>query len=273
MLTKLMKVEFAALSRLLLPVYAAVLVLSGVGHFWVLANLRVEQNNFLKALFGLFIVVYVLSIMASILLTFFLVVQRFYKSMVCDEGYLTHTLPASISTVVGAKLLSGFVWMLAGLVSALLGLAILFLNRVTWAALVAEFSSLAEISELFKAQNGISISQLIAFAVVLLLVELLVQTIVFYASVALGQLFGKQKLLGSVLGYMGINVASQLLALVMMMATLLATGSTAALFDASVSAVDIAMPSLVVALLQQLIVGGGCWLITTWVMKNRLNLE
>lgn len=273
MLGKLMKYEFSALSRILPPAYGVVLVLSGIGHFWFAANLDIKPTGFLGVLFGLFISVYVLSIVASILLTFFLVVQRFYKSMACDEGYLTHTLPVPISAVVGAKLLSGYIWMLAGVLCALLSLAVLLLNRETWAAAEKILGSYSQINELFTAQNGLSVIQMLGFVIVLMLAGLLAQVLVFYASVALGQLFSKQKLLGSILGYMGINVASQLLSVFMLMTALLMTGNIPSLFGEPADAAIIAVPSLIAALLLQLIVGGGCWLLTTWIMKRRLNLE
>lgn len=50
----------------------------------------------------------VVGIVVSLVYGFFVVLQRFYQSVLKDEGYFTHTLPISKGKILLAKVLSGF---------------------------------------------------------------------------------------------------------------------------------------------------------------------
>ncbi|MBR1478438.1 MAG: hypothetical protein IJ608_10820 [Lachnospiraceae bacterium] len=51
---------------------------------------------------------------------------RFYRSMYCDEGYLTHTLPVTKKELLGAKLITGMLWQIIMNVVAALSIAAIF---------------------------------------------------------------------------------------------------------------------------------------------------
>lgn len=51
---------------------------------------------------------------------------RFYHSMYCDEGYLTHTLPVTKKELLGAKLITGMLWQIILNVVAALSIAAIF---------------------------------------------------------------------------------------------------------------------------------------------------
>ena len=112
MLSKLLKHEFRATGRVMLPIYAAVLALA------VLANLSIRfiQNTgsaFLRILFGLLIAAFVVSIIAAVIMTLVMMITRFYRNLLKDEGYLMHTLPVSVHGLVWSKLIVSFVWSLS----------------------------------------------------------------------------------------------------------------------------------------------------------------
>ena len=111
MLGKLLKHEFRATGRTLLPVIGAVLALC------VLANisiriLNVTDSTFVTILFGLIVSFFVLSIFVAAVMTTVVMVMRFYRNLLRDEGYLMHTLPVSVHELVWSKLIASFVWFL-----------------------------------------------------------------------------------------------------------------------------------------------------------------
>lgn len=273
MLGKLMKVEFAALSKVLLPLYGAVMILSVVGRL-MLQIFTGSNNQFAETIMGIFMFLYIFAIIASVILTFFLVIQRFYKSMVCDEGYLTHTLPVSPLSIVTAKTFTGAAWTLCSALTAIAGIAILLLNRESLALIRATFGSYSEMNAAFAAENGISINMLLVYVGVIMLIGLLAQISLFYAAIAIGQLFTRQKLLGSVAGYMIINTIAQLLSVgIMVLILALTSGDIDAFFSSNAHPALIIRPTLLSSIILQIILGGSCFLLTNWIMKRKLNLD
>ena len=100
MFGKLMKYEMKSLTRGLLPLYGAILAVAVINR--VLMGISFDDRNGLPVIiammvyFGLCVAVGVVTIMA--------VVQRFYKGLLCDEGYLMHTLPVRPVELVLSKL-------------------------------------------------------------------------------------------------------------------------------------------------------------------------
>ena len=92
MLGKLIKHEFRATGRIMVPVLLAVLALA------VLANISFlvidyVSNAFLSMLLGLLIAAYFIGLVALGVITIIIMVYRFYKNMLGDQGYLMMTLP------------------------------------------------------------------------------------------------------------------------------------------------------------------------------------
>ena len=273
MLGKLMKYEFAALSKVLPPLYGAVMILSVVGRL-MLQIFSTSDNTFAGTVMGAFMFLYIFAIIASVILTFFVIVQRFYKSMVCDEGYLTHTLPVSPLSTITAKTFSGAIWMLFGVLSALAGIAILILTREALDLIWTALGSYGKTNAAFAAEFGISLNALFGYIGIIMLVGLLAQISLFYAAIAIGQLFARQKLLGSVAGYMIINTIAQFLSVgIMILILSLTSGDIEAFLSNSVNPAAIASPALLSSIILQVVLGGGCFLLTNWIMKRKLNLD
>ncbi len=79
MLGKLLKHEFRATGRTMLPIYGAVLVLA------VLANISGRlmdraAGSFLHILFGLIIAAFVIGVIAAVIMTAVMMIKRFYTS-------------------------------------------------------------------------------------------------------------------------------------------------------------------------------------------------
>jgi hypothetical protein len=62
--------------------------------------------------------------------TLFLVARHFYTNIYSDEGYLTMTLPATVTQHIISKTVSGFIWLMINALVMLIGVAlIVFLGR------------------------------------------------------------------------------------------------------------------------------------------------
>lgn len=113
MLGKLMKHEFRATGRIMLPLLGAELLLSVLAGFSVRGLDRIENMSFLGVTYILTLAVFFLGLFALAVVAFVLMIQRFYKNLLRDEGYLAMTLPVSVDEQIWAKLLVSFVWFAA----------------------------------------------------------------------------------------------------------------------------------------------------------------
>ena len=208
MLGKLLKHEFRATGRTMLPVFAAVVVLTVLANF----SIRMIENDMgtmLNILFGLVIAAFFIWILAATILTIVMMVKRFYINYLKDEGYLMHTLPVSVHELVWSKMIVSVVWFLATflLIWLVIILTVLFQTGTNLAEIFAQLPSWEEIRAAM-AEIGVRESELW-----LMLLESLLLTIVgglftclhFYAAMSLGHMFSKDKILLSVVFFVGIS--------------------------------------------------------------------
>lgn len=208
MLGKLLKHEFRATGRTMLPILGVLTVLV------VLANISVrmldaEIGRFLTILFVLLLILTFIAVVAAEIMPIVIMVQRFYKNLLGSEGYLMHTLPANVHELVWSKLIVSTVWLLGtNLVIFLLGgLSVIHLGELNLGELLRELPSLAEWNA-YLARAGISGGEitllLVEMAVILVLAQL-VTCLHFYAAMALGHMFTKNKGLLSVVFFVAFS--------------------------------------------------------------------
>ena len=111
MLTKLLKHEFRATARIMGPLYLILLAVALGFNFS--ARLMDTRNVVLNILAALVILAYVAAIIGVFVVSFILMLQRFYKNLLGDEGYIMFTLPASVHQHVWSKLIVSAVWFIA----------------------------------------------------------------------------------------------------------------------------------------------------------------
>ncbi|MFB0919285.1 MAG: hypothetical protein QMB62_00150 [Oscillospiraceae bacterium] len=116
MLGKLIKHDFKSLSRILFPTQLAVLGATILATIGFAINFRIDYTNnnglidLLRIITGFMSGILVLAIIASAILVAFIIFQRFYKNLMCSEGYLTFTLPVTTSEILWSKLITAFLW-------------------------------------------------------------------------------------------------------------------------------------------------------------------
>lgn len=263
MFGKLMKYEMKSLTRGLLPLYGAILAVAVINR--VLMGISLNRGMGLPVIiammvyFGLCVAVGVVTIMA--------VVQRFYKGLLCDEGYLMHTLPVRpvelvLSKLTGATvmtILSGVV----GVVSVLILMSVGLNFAVDW---------LGGFRDLFRNFPSWPLAVFECLLVGLFCVT--GQIAQLYAVMALGHLSNKHRVAMSFVWYLVISTAlSALLGIFVTVAN--ETG-----LDYWLTQLTSAMNSslclhlgLIVAVLAYLVKTAIFCGVTNHVLTNKLNLE
>ncbi|MCL1982347.1 MAG: ABC transporter permease, partial [Clostridiales bacterium] len=115
MLGKLLKYEIQATGRVFLPLYLGLLAVAAVASFTLQSNIDILKG----------IIAFLLVILygALVVVTVVLLIQRFYRSLLKDEGYLMFTLPVHQATLVASKLVTACLWsLLSTIVGAVAGM-------------------------------------------------------------------------------------------------------------------------------------------------------
>lgn len=261
MLGKLMKYESKASSRLLIPLYLILLFLSILNRFIFKLN---HYEGVVNVLTQLFLFTYIASIFVVLIVTVFYMIIRFYKNLLTDEGYLMFTLPVKSHELINSKLIMTIFWTIVSIAVVLASLCIVFTSPDNWPSVMNVFKEAsASFSRDFGGKSVLMISEMILAA----FLSLIVNVLLIYASIAIGQLYAKHKLIASFAAYMVIYTVIQFL----MVFVLLLLGALNPSFNLPSSAVPTVV--LPVAILV-LVLGGSCfYLITNYLIKRKLNLD
>ena len=208
MLSKLLKHEFRATGRTMLPVYAAVVVLAVLGNLSIRVIDR-SVHTLVTIFCGLIIAAFIIGIIAAGIITLVMMIKRFYTNYLKDEGYLMHTLPVSVHELVWSKMIVSVVWVAATFVVIWLVILLtaLIQTGTSLAQFFAGFPSWAEIKA-FMEQAGIRSGDLWVIGLEMLLAVVvagLYTCLHFYAAMSLRHMFAKDKILLSIVFFVGIS--------------------------------------------------------------------
>ena len=195
---KVFKYEMISAGRIILPVYALLLVLSLIiGIFVMNSDLDFTGEGpfgiVKTAIFVLTIILYVVMIV----IIFSIIERRFKKSMLGDEGYLNMTLPVTIGEHLWGRYLADFVWALSYAVVMTIAVMLMFIQG--WGDLpevIPQF--LSEAAE-FKLKHGISYGQIFCCLFVNALIFFMLICLFIYMTETIIQLVGKHRTLMAIL--------------------------------------------------------------------------
>ena len=205
MFLKLLKHEFRATSPFVLLVWLGLVVFSGLS---TLFRVLCDSLDIFVLPMAVTTTFFALLAVASVVIVYVVIIRRFYTNVYGDEGYLTLTLPVKRGSIITTKLICGAVLVIGTLI--VLGISVLiqfapeFYDMIEWV-----FGYFFIFVDQIVHYTGIPIGAAVAEAILYLLVALAKSILVFYASVSIGQFFTGHRLLGSVLGYLCVNVASK----------------------------------------------------------------
>lgn len=266
---KLLKYEMKALSRGLLPLYGAVLVVALVNRIFAFFQQPVHLDGFPLILVSMGL--YVGLIVAVAVMTLIVIVQRFYKGLLCDEGYLMFTLPVRPGQLILSKLIGACIMTVCSVVVGFVSVLILLSSVPFWQSFLEVPWGRAFI-EAFRAMPSWPL--LVIEVLVLLLLGAARSVLGLYLPMALGHQAKNHRVAMSVVWYIAISTALSALGV-------LVTGiGTAMNFDYYLSRLLFALPDALSAHLTflsmiavTLIMDVLFYLATRYLLTRRLNLE
>lgn len=261
MLNKLFRHELKATGRYLIPLYLLLLVVS------VFDRLVLKLDIFHGALVivpGFLTMAYIVSIIAIVVVTFVLMIMRFYKNLLGDEGYLMFTLPVRADQHLNVKLITSMLWTLLSFLTVIASLFIAFATPDVMRDIAEGFRDV--VAELDKAFGGLSVLLIIEF-IVMVLLGLAMNILLIYVSIAVGQLFNGHRVLGSFAAYMAIYTVSQIF-----MAIVIGIGGYT--FRGSLEELN-SVPGIVmpVGILIALAFNAAYYFAINYIFRKKLNLE
>ena len=270
MLMKLVKHEFRATGRVMGLLFL-VLLAAAVGANFSIQVLNGSSLSLLRILGALVMSAYVMAVIGVCFVCFFLMLQRFYRNLLGDEGYVMFTLPVSVHQHVWSKLMVTAVWYLATGAAVMLSFLILGYR----AGLVRDIlQGLAQIFRGITAYYALNGTAIVLELLILAFLGCVAFALQFYASMAVGHSFSAHKIVWSVVFFFVFQFAMQILGAFLILA--LDEGPLYHLLMRldfhidGAAAVHFAMWILIVL---TALYGAVFYFVTALTLKKRLNLE
>lgn len=266
---KLLKYEWKACARICLPLYGAMLLMSVVSAVKTTEQARDILNGIPSAILAM---LFFALLVAVFVVTAVILIQRFYKNLLGDEGYLMFTLPVTVAQHIWSKVIVAVaICCLSGLV-ALLSISILGADTNLLYGIGMVFGELGRAI----ADDPNALGYL--FEGVLLLVLSTVSGVLYlYLCMALGHLAKKHRVLMSVVWYFVLSTVAQFVLSFVLVGVF--NGPLETLMEAIAGMLaGVPQKTLLHGVLlgfcfATAVPGAICYGGTYYVLKNRLNLE
>lgn len=275
MLGKLIKHETRATSRIFLPLYGALLILTiftklvmAIGAPDFFSEAASNNSNVAEIILGISFTLYFVLIVGICVMTLVMIIQRFYKNLFTDEGYLMFSLPVKTWELVLSKLLVGLIWSAVCTVMIFLTFFIFSLGAFSMMELSQTIRSAYS---MFYLQTGMELNLFMAELIVFILVETVASILMIYVSIAIGQLFNQHRIVAAFGAYIVITIAMQIIMSIAM--AVLAIGNLESMVLNGSEAMITVQWLINGSTALNVVLGIGFYYVTHTIMKKRLNLE
>ena len=231
---------------------------------------------------------YGLAIAAILVVTVVMIILRFFRNLLGDEGYLMFTLPVTREQHILSKLFVGVIWSVCSVVLVCLSILLLIGTMGGLDLVVKWMNDLLE--------SGVPVGHYVALIIVTMLVSCVSGILTLYASMAVGPNLIKNRVGGSILAFIIIQIASLVVYYAILfgvaanlvsranMFSMLGpwhfdvvsgTGSEAGMGTAANSALAgmaVVDTILVTGIIYDVVIAVGCWFLTRYMLKRKLNL-
>lgn len=282
MLGKLLKYENKVLSKILFPLGIGVLLVSLFGtlmmKLYLSISYLIDEDSLAATMIRsgamTLFVFSVIAIISASFVSIFILMQRYYKSMFTDEGYLTFTLPVKTRDILLSKMLAAVLWTLFTVACTVFGVILIslfgstrsFVNPDVLPALGKIWRSLLSLQEL-KVNIPLLVVQMIIFA----FASLCEQFMLIFLAITLGnQVAKKHKVLGAIGMYFALYAIIQTINSALTIPLMITGGGK--LFDMGASLAFLHWSILGTTLLA-LGYSAAFFAINRYNLKNKLNLE
>lgn len=261
MLGKLLKYEFKASSRILIPLYLILLITTGINRLILQLDIFDGPLSVIPIIMK---TLFTLSVITILITTFLLMIYRFYKNLLSDEGYLMFTLPTKTHQLIISKYLATLLW---GIVSVIIIVVSVALAFGTPENIKLFINNVKEYFVQLEIASGESTIVTIFTLLLLCLMTLTTYILLIYTAIAIGQLFTKNKLVGAFVSYIGINTIMQILILLV----LVFTNAFQFIDNSNTNMIPVKLALSIIAF--QFIASTVFFIITNTIFQKKLNLE
>lgn len=262
MLRKLMKYEFKATGRILLPLYGALIAFSIINKLFIgtgSGRTNMDVLGGIPAMISIF--AYGCTMAAVFIVTLFITIQRFYKNLLGDEGYLMNTLPVALWKNIASKLFIAMGWSFISGVVAIISILIMAYSPGMFGEFFEAIPSLFR--EVYN-ELGLSMYFFIIEIVIISLTSMASSITMIYASISIGHLFNKRRKLGAFGAFILLNIISNTIYGVLQI------NLFTDIFDSKILNIH----GLLWLYIFISVIGMACYFaITNYILKNKLNLE
>jgi len=262
MLAKLLKYEFKATSRTFIPLYIVLLVFAVINRIITPEKILISSNSFIikdiLAVVG--ITLYIGLILAVVVVTLIIMIQRFYKNLLGNEGYLMFTLPVQSWKLIASKVITSLTWSVLSFFITITSLVIVIGPK----NIVSGIRDMLAFIQ--KSMGGAGFVILPIYGLLAVVSSILT----VFTAIALGQLFSRHRVIASFGMYCAIYAVYQLLMLLYML--LVGNNIAPTFLKGTPSIWDLNLFSLLFILFECVRISIN-FVITNKILKNKLNLE
>lgn len=273
MLKKLISYEFKATGRTLGILYLALIILSCVCRLIFGLSAFDEGTNFATGVSSIILIfLYAMLICAVLVVTFLMIIQRFWKNLLQNEGYLMNMLPVKSWQHIASKLLVSVVWTFVSVVVVFLSILILSTLSVRISPnFLGEF--LKDLIGVFP-RMGFGGTYLLIMGIVILILVVASSILQMYTAMSIGQTQNRYKILCSFAAYIVLSIIFQLIVslLTWLTGAIIPDGLVVTMVNTTTADQAIYLGTSIVAV-YYLARCAILFFITNYCLKNKLNLE
>ena len=284
MLGKLMKYDLRSGIRTFALIWIGLAALAAINGLTLRitfdGDIQSELARFIITVLPMVLLVVLYVAMGIFMLVF--IINRFYKGLLGDEGYLMFTLPVSVSEHIGSKLLTSMIFQIGSFAVAVLsgGLLLAVLAPANLREITAAVQDMTDYLAGYPLPAGTG--WLIAEFAVYMLIGAAVTILQIYTAISIGHLAKKNRGWFALLAYVGISIAFSIIMNGCMSLLLQSDAFPNGLLnwefyldDAGwhVQGVGMMASALGIYIGLDLLVGTGFFFATRAILSKRLNLE
>ena len=275
MLKKLMKYELKSTGRFFLPAYVALAVVAVINRLFIEFNDNYYNSYYYTSSSavdisqGTVIFLYVVLILITCVLTFAIMVQRFNKNLLSDEGYLMFTLPVKTNELLFSKVFTSMIWSFTTAIVTVLSFMILFADK--W--FFSNFYTVIQELFIHLQRYGLG-AHFTAWVIEFIIIAFLGSAsavLMSYAAIAIGHLSKKYRTFTAVVAYIGLLVVNQFFYSVVN--TVLFQSDWFYFWWIDLETTTQTHCVFIIGICVSLVLAVGYYLIVNHVLTNNLNLE
>lgn len=273
MLRKLLKYEFKSTVRSFGVVYLIMIVLCGLtGILDAVSRVITVDSSITVTLIALTM----LFLFAAVIITTVLNLNRFYKGVFQDEGYLLHTLPVRPWQIIASKLLPAVVWTIVTVLVMGVSLVLMVLcsNDAGLSDLFDLVGELGRMAARAQTNEVLSFLRIFAQGCLMLLTLLITFILQVYASISLGQFFASYRTAWAVGIWFALNWAQSTLFDLVMPVSQTVPGTLSYVYTFGEVMVSTNFSgNILLQFAFYLVWAILFWAVTQWMLSKKLNLE